>query len=416
MHWTAEVKQMINTIRKYIEPDIRLRRAGCAVLALLLAISAFCFIYGTNKLQIDPAECSFHQEVQMQRDREAEEIDEDSTMCDVIYVYEDAQMTVSYTQEAYAQLTDDPITAYEYVSKNGEKLYFAHPDPSAYEIRDTYKQSMADTLMPVFNLANALLILAVSLSVILLFSVFFSTYEKCWFLSIMVLAVIVSVLFPEESANGVSGIWIMLLYLLDTFLNILCELLISKQSRYNFLVSVAVEITEIAISLVLMYRFATMAVTLLFWLPIDIISFINWTKHKDEEEDELTRVRKLKGWQEVLVIAAIAVWTLGVGYWMSGLNIATDFFGGNRDLEIVMIYLDACASAVGIANGLFIFFRMREQWIAWYICAALEAFMNILAGQYVLLVLKLGYFTNTTYGYIKWSRYIKTHQEDASLF
>ena len=39
-------------------------------------------------------------------------------------------------------------------------------------------------------------------------------------------------------------------------------------------------------------------------------------------------------------------------------------------------------------------------------------FMNILAGQYVLLVLKLGYFTNTTYGYIKWSRYIGTHKEE----
>ena len=38
--------------------------------------------------------------------------------------------------------------------------------------------------------------------------------------------------------------------------------------------------------------------------------------------------------------------------------------------------------------------------------------MNILAGQYVLLVLKLGYFTNTTYGYIKWSRYIRSHGED----
>ena len=48
--------------------------------------------------------------------------------------------------------------------------------------------------------------------------------------------------FPEEGANGVNGIVIMLLYLLDTFLNILCELLISKQSRYNFLVSVLVEI------------------------------------------------------------------------------------------------------------------------------------------------------------------------------
>ena len=37
----------------------------------------------------------------------------------------------------------------------------------------------------------------------------------------------------------------------------------------------------------------------IFWLPIDIISYINWSKHRDEEEDELTMVRKLKGYQEV---------------------------------------------------------------------------------------------------------------------
>jgi len=160
-----------------------------------------------------------------------------------------------------------------------------------------------------------------------------------------------------------------------------------------------------------------MVVTLFFWLPIDIISFINWTRHRDEQNDELTMVRRLKGWQEILVIIAIALWTAAVGWLMSGLDISTDFLGGNRNLEILMIYLDACASAVGIANGLFIFFRMREQWIAWYICAALEAVMNILAGQYVLLVLKLGYFTNTTYGYIRWSRYIRTHAEETgSLF
>ena len=133
----------------------------------------------------------------------------------------------------------------------------------------------------------------------------------------MVLATVVAVIFPEESANGVNGIVIMLLYLLDTFLNILCELLISKQSRYNFLVSVLVEITEIAICIVLMYRFATMATTLFFWLPIDILSYINWSKHKDDESDELTAVRRLKGYQEVLVITAIVVWTVVVGYFLS---------------------------------------------------------------------------------------------------
>ena len=236
-------------------------------------------------------------------------------------------------------------------------------------------------------------------------------------MGIMILATIFAILFPEESANGINGITIMLLYLLDTFLNILCELLISKQSRYNFLVSILVEITEILICVILRYRFATMVVTLFFWLPIDILSFINWARHKDDEQEELTKVRKLSGFQELMVILCIIIWTVVVGYLISGLNIRTDFFGHNRNLETLINYIDACASAVGIANGLFIFFRLREQWLAWYICALLESVINILSGQYVLLILKLGYFTNTTYGYIRWSRYIREHRSnDASMF
>ena len=74
---------------------------------------------------------------------------------------------------------------------------------------------------------------------------------------------------------------------------------------------------------------------------------------------------------------AIVIWTIVVGYFPSGLDISTDFFGNNRSLMTAVAYMDACASAVGVANGLFIFFRLREQWIAWYICAILEGIINI---------------------------------------
>ena len=402
--------------KKYIEPNQKVRALERIVLVLLLAVSVFSYVRGYSKVNADPGTLNYQGTVEMIRDEELEDYDEDSTICDVVYTNGEDKLIISYPYEEYEELKNDSIIAYAYQSENGTKLYFDHIDPSIEEIKDTYRQITADRLMPLFNLANALIILAVSVGVMLYFGSFFTTYEKCWFLGIMILATVFAVIFPEESANGVNGIVIMWLYLLDIFLNILCELLISKQSRYNFLVSVLVEITEIVICLVLMYRFATMAVTLFFWLPIDIISYINWTKHKDDEEDELTVVRRLKGYQEVLVILAIALWTIVVGYFISGLDIRSDFLGNNRDLEILIIYLDACASAVGIANGLFIFFRLREQWIAWYICALLEAIINILSGQYVLLILKLGYFTNTTYGYIKWSRYIRSHSEEqASL-
>lgn len=399
---------MIKFFKVNIEPNKRLRMIE-VIFSIGLCIASIISIgYGLLDINANVENTQYKQSIQMTRDTDLEDYSEDNTICDVTYTNGDKQLIVSYSYEDYVKLDDKTITAYEYETKNGTKLYFDHQNINNQEVQYAYKQVRANELAPLFNFGIASLILMLSILIMMLFAKQFTTYEKSWFISIMVLATIFSVVFPEESANGVNGIIIMLLYLLDTFLNILCELLISKQSRYNFLVSVLVEIVEIAICVVLMYRFATMATTLFFWLPIDIISYINWSKHKDDEENELTVIRKLRGYQEVLVIIGIIVWTFVIGYLISGLNIATDFYN-NELLETFIIYIDACASAVGIANGLFIFFRLQEQWIAWYICAFLEAVINIISGQYVLLVLKLGYFTNTTYGYIKWSRYIKEH-------
>lgn len=399
---------MIKFFKVNIEPNKRLRMIE-VIFSIGLCIASIISIgYGLLDINANVENTQYKQSIQMTRDTDLEDYSEDNTICDVTYTNGDKQLIVSYSYEDYVKLDDKTITAYEYETKNGTKLYFDHQNINNQEVQYAYKQVRANELAPLFNFGIASLILMLSILIMMLFAKQFTTYEKSWFISIMVLATIFSVVFPEESANGVNGIIIMLLYLLDTFLNILCELLISKQSRYNFLVSVLVEIVEIAICVVLMYRFATMATTLFFWLPIDIISYINWSKHKDDEENELTVVRKLRGYQEVLVIIGIIVWAFVIGYLISGLNIATDFYN-NELLETFIIYIDACASAVGIANGLFIFFRLQEQWIAWYICAFLEAVINIISGQYVLLVLKLGYFTNTTYGYIKWSRYIKEH-------
>lgn len=202
---------------------------------------------------------------------------------------------------------------------------------------------------------------------------------------------------------------ITLLYLLDVILNVACELLISKQSKWNFIVSLAVEVVEILVCIFCMYRFATMAVTLLFWIPCDIVSFITWNKHRDSEKEEVTVVKKLTAMQDVLIIVGILIWTLGVGYLLTLIEVEGGIFANNVMFKNIVCYIDACASAVGIANGLLILFRYREQWIAWYICAILETVINIMAGQWILLVLKAGYLTNTTYGYILWTKYIKEH-------
>lgn len=402
---------MKDKLKSYIEPNKAVKNIEVIALVITCVVTIVALFIGVKNVNSKVSENNTYLgTMDLIRVIDEEDYDEDSTMCDVIYSNEEDSMILTYTYEEYEELDQISITAHGFETEDGTRLFFDHQDVTPGELQATYKEVMADEMNGVFNVAISMLILAISISVILFFGSFFTTYEKSWFISIMVLATIVAVLFPEESANGVNGIVIMVLYLFDTLLNILCELLISKQSRWNFIVSVAVEITEILICVVLMYRFATMVTTLFFWLPIDIISFVNWTKHKDEIEDELTEVRRLKGYQEVLIIIGIAVWTIVVGYFLSGLDIKTDFIQ-NKSVETAIAYIDACASAVGVANGLFIFFRLREQWIAWYICAFLESVINVITGQYVLLVLKLGYFTNTTYGYIKWSKYIKSHKE-----
>lgn len=237
--------------------------------------------------------------------------------------------------------------------------------------------------------------------------IFFTPYEKIWTFSIIGLSLLITFLFPSTVDDlGINPALIMGLYLLDILFNVICELLIAKQSKWNFIVSLLVEITEIVTLIVLAERFATMAVTIFFWIPIDIISFINWHKHQDKECEELTVVRSLKGWQEVAIIAFIIAWTVGIGYLLTVIS-PEGLLEANSAADIAVCYIDAACSAVGICNGLFILFRFKEQWIAWYIVSILETVMNIIMGQWVLLVLKAGYFTNTTYGYIKWTKYIK---------
>ena len=344
---------------------------------------------------------------------DVEEDNDELKTCPVEFLTADGEYSLikTYSPEGWEALEENAeVEGFVYtVGESGEVVTFDH-EPSAADFDEAARDLNALAEERTFQIALALALLAVGVGVMAIWGKRFTTYEQIWFICIMALSAIVSIVAPEEDMNGFSGILIMALYLADIFLNILCELLISKQSKWNFIVSLFVEITEIATCLVLANRFATMAVTLFFWIPIDIASFVNWHRHPDRVRDDLTKVRKLSGWMAVAVITAIVVWTLVVGGIIADLDIATDLFGGNDVLKNVVAYLDACATAVGIANGLFIFFRFREQWIAWFICAAFESAINVLSGQWVLLVLKAGYFSNSTYGFIKWTKYIRAHK------
>lgn len=59
------------------------------------------------------------------------------------------------------------------------------------------------------------------------------------------------------------------------------------------------------------------------------ISFINWHRHPDRKEKGVTEIRKLSGLMEVIIILGIIVWTAGVGYLLTTLDLGTDLMEAN---------------------------------------------------------------------------------------
>ncbi|MCR5720111.1 MAG: DUF819 family protein, partial [Lachnospiraceae bacterium] len=306
-----------------MQDDPTVKRVKVILCVIFLMVTAYCFGNGILNLNKAVPEYTLKGTETFTRVTEkGEEEYEDETVCPVEFVNEDetVTLTVKYSFEEWEKL-ESGVTVTGYVYEGADGTLLAYPEEAD---RSDFAQSLhdirADENNRLFGVGMAFALMAIAMVVMTVFAKHFTAYEQIWFVAVLVIAALFSLIFPEESANGVNGLVIMALYLLDTFLNIQCELLISKQSKWNFIVSVFVELTEIVICLVLMYRFATLVSTLFFWLPCDIISFINWHKHPDRKEEELTEVRTLKGWQEVLIIAGIVVWTVCVGYFLTTLR------------------------------------------------------------------------------------------------
>lgn len=239
---------------------------------------------------------------------------------------------------------------------------------------------------------------------------YFTNFEKIWFFGLIAIAVIISICLPEESVNGIDGRLITIMYLADIVFAMLCELLISKQSKWNAIIYLLVEAIEFSTLIMLRARIASLAIILIFWVPMHILTFVNWHKHPDKKEKELTVVRQLKWWQSLILILVTVAWTAGIGYVVAAYGPETEFFASDT-AEKAVAYLDACFSILGIIDGILVWLRFKEAVAVWIMAALVETVINIISGQWVLLILKVGYLINNFYCYFLWTKYIKTHKK-----
>ena len=218
---------------------------------------------------------------------------------------------------------------------------------------------------------------------------------------VFILVALFTIFLPDEMLEDMSNPLVVVCSVLAVLANPICELLISKQSKWNFIVSIVfIEITESILYFSLGY-YSVALISIIFWIPIDIASFVNWHKHPDREEDILTNVKKLSWKQDILIVLGILAFGFGVGFLLTLIPGAED------------TYFDAFCSALGMANGILLLLRYNEQWFAWLLCLIFEAILYILSGSYIMLITVFAMLVNTCYGFVKWLIYIKNEKKTA---
>lgn len=243
---------------------------------------------------------------------------------------------------------------------------------------------------------------------------YFTTYEKCWFFIFTALTILASIFFPEDSLNGIDGWILTVIYLVNVVLGIFCELLASKQSKWSFFIYIFVEIIEIVKFILISAMFSSMIVCLFFWLPMHIISFVHWHKHEDRQNKEVTIVRSLKPKHAILMFIGVAIWTVGMGYIFAAFGPDSELYSSEAT-KVAVCYLDACYSALSIANGILLYFRFKENWIVWLVASFVCMASMSLTGLWVFVILQVGYITNTFYGYGIWTKYIKNKKKEENV-
>lgn len=227
----------------------------------------------------------------------------------------------------------------------------------------------------------------------------FTPYQIIYLASVLTITILFIIFLPDMMLDDMSNPFVVVCSVIAVLANPLCELLISKQSKLNFIVDILfIEIPELILCISLGW-YTIAIVTIVFWVPVDIVSYIYWTEHPDKIKEEETAVKGLSPKLDILVILGIIIVSFAIGNLIRLIPGASDS------------YLDALSAAFGMSNGILLLLRYREQWFAWFITLILYAILYTVSGSYIMLITVAAMMVNTVYGFVKWLKYVKTHKE-----
>lgn len=207
--------------------------------------------------------------------------------------------------------------------------------------------------------------------------------------------------------------WLAIINFVSGLCGIICVFFCAKANRMNFPFAV-INTTVFMIYLAYFGIWATFWLEALVYFPMNIISWVKWYKHKDEDNELLAKSKKLTVLQHIFVVSIIAVLTVIVFFTLSAVAGDTWMkfavkFGWNTT---VMKWLDSSIFAIGIVAVILEAMRYTEQYVWWLITDVIAVAQYIIKGDPVYTTKKVIYLIEAVFGLKNWNKLSKKNRSN----
>ena len=229
-----------------------------------------------------------------------------------------------------------------------------------------------------------------------------------WYEILMCIVMLgISIYYAVQPQEGTPQ-WLAIINFISGLCGIICVFFCAKANRMNFPFAV-INTTVFMIYLAYFGIWATFWLEAIVYFPMNIISWVNWYKHKDDENKLLAKSKKLTVAQNILVtliIVAVTVFVHFVLQFLAGdtwMKFATQF-GWNVE---VMKWLDSAIFAIGVVAVVLEAFRYKEQYVWWIITDVIAVAQYAIKKDPVYVTKKGIYLIEAVVGIKNWHKLSK---------
>lgn len=207
--------------------------------------------------------------------------------------------------------------------------------------------------------------------------------------------------------------WLAIINFVSGLCGVMCVFLTAKVNRMNFPFAV---INTVVFMIYLFYFgiWATFWLEAIVYFPMNIISWVNWYKHKDNEDQLLAKSKKLKLWQSGIVLGVVAALTVIVHQFLMVVAGNTWMrFAENYGWNIgLMQWFDAAIFAIGVVAVVLEALRFTEQYILWLVTDVIAVAQYALKRDPLYTTKKTIYFIEAVVGLYNWNKLSKKNKDN----